>query len=144
MSNITETMAADHRRCDHLFSEAEELVAGGDWGQGAERFNAFREATEHHFSMEESVLFPRFEQRTGQVAGPTQMMRMEHVQMRQLLADMAAAVAAQERERYLGLSETLMMLMQQHNMKEERILYPMSDQALGGEAAQVIGEMEAL
>jgi len=137
-------MTADHRRCDELFSEAEELVANDDWAAGVVRFNAFNDAIEHHFSMEEGVLFPRFEQRTGQTMGPTQMMRMEHTQMRQLLSDMVSAVEQQDQERYLGLAETLMMIMQQHNMKEERMLYPMTDQALGDEASEVLETMSGI
>ncbi len=96
---------------------------------------------EHHFSMEESVLFPSFEERVGQTMGPTQMMRMEHTQMRQLFTDMAQAVEQRDRERYLGLSETLMMIMQQHNMKEEQMLYRMIDQAFGPESGELIEKM---
>ena len=36
------------------------------------------------------------------------------------------------------------MLMQQHNMKEENILYPMCDQALGAEAERVGATMSAM
>ena len=144
MTTITETMAADHRRCDELFSKAEERIAKGDWVDGARQFNQFKNATERHFEMEESVLFPDFEQRTGQMMGPTQVMRMEHIQMRQLFADMAQAISESDKQRYLGLSETLMMIMQQHNMKEERMLYPMTDQALGPDAGQVLEKMEQL
>ncbi len=142
MSTITETMALDHRRCDEIFSEAEALIAKGDWDQGGARYEEFRQATEHHFTMEESVLFPGFEQRTGQTMGPTQMMRMEHMQMRQLFSEMTDAVSLKDAERYLGLSETLMMIMQQHNMKEEQMLYRMTDQAFGDEADQIIKMME--
>lgn len=144
MTTITETMANDHRHCDALFAEAEELIAQGDWAQGREKFEAFRNATENHFSMEEGILFPGFEQRTGQAAGPTQMMRMEHSQIRQLLADMEAAVTHEDDERYLGLSETLMMVMQQHNMKEEQMLYPMADQAFAADAEATLQEMKML
>jgi hemerythrin-like domain-containing protein len=59
---------------------------------------------------------------------------MEHEQMRALLAQMNDALAAQEQQRFLGLGETLMMLTQQHNMKEENILYPIMDQYIAGEA----------
>ncbi|MCW8906386.1 MAG: hemerythrin domain-containing protein [Sedimenticola sp.] len=144
MTTITETMARDHRHCDELFAEAEELIAQGDWEQGREKFEAFRNTTENHFSMEEGVLFPGFEQRTGQSMGPTQVMRMEHVQMRQLMADMEDAVAHEDDERYLGLSETMMMVMQQHNMKEEQMLYPMADQAYATDAESALKEMKMI
>jgi hemerythrin-like domain-containing protein len=72
------------------------------------------------------------------------MMRYEHEQMRSLLGQLAAACAAKDRDSYAGVAETLLMLMQQHNMKEENILYPMCDQALGARAEQVGQEMSAL
>lgn len=57
MTTITETMANDHRHCDELFAQAEELIAQGDWAKGREIFEAFRDTTENHFSMEENILF---------------------------------------------------------------------------------------
>ena len=144
MSTITDTMARDHRRCDEIFSTAEEQVANTDWDAASDTFNRFRQATEHHFSMEEDVLFPEFESRTGQTMGPTQMMRMEHIQMRQLFGDMERALASRDRDGYLGLSETLMMIMQQHNMKEEQMLYPMTDQVIGTDADDVLKRMEGV
>jgi len=65
-------------------------------------------------------------------------MRYEHDQMRDLLAQLAAACEAHDGEAYGGVAETLLMLMQQHNMKEENILYPMCDRALGA-AAESLG-----
>jgi hemerythrin-like domain-containing protein len=144
MARITDTMAADHRRCDQLFAQAEETVSKSNWDAGSAQFNQFHAAMEHHFSMEEDVLFPTFEQATGQTAGPTQMMRMEHTQMRQLFSDMAQAVENRDKDGYLGLSETLMMIMQQHNMKEEQMLYPMTDNAFGGSADEVIEKMQSI
>ena len=137
MSTISTTMAADHRRCDEFFSRAEELVSTGDWAEGENEFNSFRDAILNHFSMEEDRLFPAFEQHLGHAMGPTQVMRMEHIQMRQLFTEMEQAIQAKDDAQYLGLSETLMMIMQQHNMKEERMLYPMMDQTLGQAGAEI-------
>ena len=64
--------------------------------------------------------------------------------MRALLTELAAACAAHDREAYAGVAETLLMLMQQHNMKEENILYPMCDQALGAEAERLGATMSAM
>jgi iron-sulfur cluster repair protein YtfE (RIC family) len=47
---------------------------------------------------------------------------------------MRLAVQAKDAERYLGLSETLQVLLQQHNIKEEGVLYPMIDRALRDDA----------
>ena len=62
--------------------------------------------------------------------GPTKVMRMEHQQMRNLLARMSEAVSSGDGEEILEVGETMMILMQQHNVKKEGILYPMADQHL--------------
>lgn len=144
MSTIVDFLGNDHRACDDLFASAEDAVAQKNWDSARSLFERFQTAMAHHLAMEETVLFPAFEARTGMSSGPTQVMRMEHEQMRGLLQEMAGAVTNADQDRYLGLSETLNMLMQQHNLKEENMLYPMSDQVLGGERDSLIRAMEAM
>lgn len=140
--NISETMSAHHRQCDEKFVNAEAVLAKGEWEKAEADFAAFRLVTEKHFSMEEDILFPEFESRTGQTSGPTQMMRSEHMQMRQLFDDVSQAIRQRDRHQALGLTETLMMIMQQHNMKEEQILYPMIDQVVGAQADKLLESMD--
>lgn len=142
MSTILDFLGNDHRACDDLFASAETAAAQKDWARARDLFEQFRTALAHHLAMEEELLFPAFEDRTGMSAGPTQVMRMEHEQMRSLLQNMASAVEAANHGGYLGLSETLNMLMQQHNLKEENMLYPMSDQVLSGERDDLIRSMQ--
>lgn len=144
MSTILEFLGNDHHACDDLFASAEEAAGNHDWDSARDYFQRFQAAMAHHLAMEEEVLFPAFEERTGMSGGPTQVMRMEHEQMRALIADMAAAVAANNESAFLGASETLNMLMQQHNLKEENMLYPMTDHALGADTEAVIHSMEAV
>jgi iron-sulfur cluster repair protein YtfE (RIC family) len=143
MSTILEFLGSDHHACDNVFASAEEAVARKDWDSARSLFDRFQAAMARHLAMEEDVLFPAFESRTGMSTGPTEVMRMEHAQMRDLLQAMANAIAAGNQNGYLGLSETLNMLMQQHNLKEENMLYPMSDRVLGADSDSVIREMEA-
>jgi hemerythrin-like domain-containing protein len=144
MSTILEFLGSDHRACDDLFASAEAAAAQQNWDSARSLFGQFNAAMARHLAMEEEVLFPAFESRTGMRSGPTEVMRMEHAQMRALLQDMADAVAAGDQGRFLGLSETLNMLMQQHNLKEENMLYPMSDQVLAGERDSLVRAMEAV
>ena len=144
MESIEHTMTSDHARCDELFAGAEDAVSENDWEQGATRFTAFNDAMERHFRMEEEILFPGFEKATGTTAGPTEIMRSEHAQMRDLLYRMSAALELQDQDEYLGYSETLLIIMQQHNAKEEQMLYPMADQVLGPDAEGVIQSMESI
>jgi hemerythrin-like domain-containing protein len=144
MTTIVESMTADHRRCDKIFAAAETSVAKSDWSSVEDQFQQLHQAMEHHFSMEEDVLFPAYEERTGQTMGPTQVMRMEHKQMRQLFSNMSQAVENKDRDGYLGMAETLMIIMQQHNMKEEQMLYRMADQVLGGDVGEILQKMESI
>ena len=144
MSTILDFLGRDHHTCDDLFASAEEAVGQKNWGGAHTLFDQFQRTILHHLAMEENVLFPAFEAHTGNTMGPTQVMRMEHEQMRGLIQEMARAVAKTNYEAYLGLSETLNMLMQQHNLKEENMLYPMTDQMLGGERDSLIHAMEAI
>ena len=141
---LADYLTHDHQHCDDLFAEAENAVAAADWGSAAQAFASFDAATRRHFEREETVLFPAFETRTGMTGGPTMVMRGEHIQMRDALVAMADALGKQVAPEFLGMSETLLMLMRQHNLKEEQILYPMTDQALAGEAEALIGRMSAL
>jgi hemerythrin-like domain-containing protein len=137
MSIPTQILPDHHRHCDDLFAAAEDSVQRGDWETAAPSFGHFRTQMNAHFEAEESVLFPAFEAATGMSGGPTSMMRHEHEQMRTLLSQLSSACSSRDRDAYGGAAETLLMLMQQHNMKEENILYPMCDRALGAEAESV-------
>lgn len=144
MSTILNFLSNDHRACDELFASAESAIAQTNRVDARALFDQFKAAMIHHLSMEETVLFPAFETRIGNTMGPTQIMRMEHEQMRSLMQSMGDAVGASDKEGFLGLSETLNMLMQQHNVKEETMLYPMSDKVLSGDQDSLIDAMQAV
>ncbi len=142
MSTIRSFMTEDHRHCDDLFAEAEQAIAQKNLGAAVAAFEHFRNAVLAHFDSEEKTLFPTFEAKTGITMGPTQVMRMEHVQMRALMDDAAEALKAGDADGYLGHAETLLIMMQQHNMKEENVLYPMCDQHLAGETPELLARLE--
>jgi hemerythrin-like domain-containing protein len=128
--SISQVMHQHHVHCDDLFVIAENASLDKNWGAAQAAVADFVKEIEKHFKAEEERLFPAFEQATGMSSGPTSVMRMEHGQMRTLFDQMAAAVAGEDLDAFSGAAETLLLLMQQHNMKEENILYPMCEQAL--------------
>jgi len=128
MSTIPEYMTIKHRECDDYFTQAEAAAAENNWSLAQDKLNIFKRELLMHLDAEENILFPKFEQATGMTSGPTHVMRMEHEQMRALLQDLMSELTSKNKDKYLGLSETLMVLMQQHNMKEEMMLYPMAQQ----------------
>ncbi len=144
MAGIGEYMINHHKECDEVFARAEEAVGASDWARAKADFEAFAHQMDRHFEMEENLLFPEFENRTGHRGGPTQVMRMEHDQMRVVMHEMRAALEAKDAQQYLGLSETFLVLMQQHNYKEEGILYNMIDQVLGDQVEKLVSQLEAV
>ena len=143
MQVISQYMQQNHRECDEQFVHAETSASDGNWADAASHFNNFNKLLERHLNMEEQVLFPAFETETGHTQGPTAVMRMEHEQIRGLITELKTSLESKDSQRFLGLTESLMMLIQQHNMKEEQMLYPMTDQALS-DAAAVLADMQAL
>jgi hemerythrin-like domain-containing protein len=139
---ISRYMADDHRRCDQLLAACETAIASSAWTAADGAAAEYREAALRHFTLEEELLFPEVEQANPGAGGPTSVMRMEHRQIRQLLDDLAADLEARDRDSCLGILETLHMLTQQHNAKEEGVLYPMSDLALAGTAEGLVARMQ--
>lgn len=143
MSTIKEYLTNDHRRCDEIFASMEDS-ASKSLLDAKEITQSFIDASEHHFQMEERVMFAEFEQKTGMTDGPTSMMRHEHTQMRGLMKELMQSLEDNNKDRFFGFSETLMILMQQHNMKEEQMLYTMAQQHLSEESDRIIDMMDSM
>lgn len=141
---ILEFMQKDHRACDEIFVQAEQSAAAKDLETTREQFAHFKEETLRHFEREESVLFPAFENRSGNTQGPTVVMRMEHQQMRELFNRLDEALEKGDLKAFLGIDESLMIMLQQHNMKEEQMLYPFCDRTLENDTPHIIDQMKAL
>ncbi len=128
----TKLLPAHHKHCDELFAAAELAASKGRWVECREAYGVFRREMAAHFATEEEVLFPAFEAESGSLSGPTQMMRLEHGQMNALMNAGDQAVLDDDANGFFGALDTLLIMMQQHNMKEENILYPMCERALAG------------
>lgn len=65
--------------------------------------------------------------------GPVAVMQTEHQQMIGLLEQIDEAMQAGDAQQAMDLGDTLLMLIQQHNAREEDIFYPMAQDVLTGE-----------
>lgn len=134
-SGPSEFFTQDHRDCDEQWAQVEQAVDAGSGG--AEAYARFESSLLSHLAMEEEVLFPALEQASGMQGGPTMVMRAEHRQMRGLLEQMRAAVEQSNFDAVVDQGDTLLMLIQQHNMKEESVLYPLAERLLAPQWAQL-------
>jgi len=69
---------------------------------------------------------------------------MEHAQMNDLIEQLAVSVANKNSKNYGGIAETLLIVMQQHNLKEEQILYPIADRILADQQEALFTRMQAV
>lgn len=142
MKTISDYLGTDHKRCDELFAVAERSVDQDDWEQAKVAFQRFSEAQLRHLAMEETILFPAFEKATDSTDGPTNVMRSEHKQILGIMEQMDDAIARLDASDFFGHAETLNIMLQQHNMKEESMLYPMTDRALSAKCHEIIDAMD--
>lgn len=144
MHQIATYLDQDHRRCDHQYNLAEAGVADRDWHGAAAHFAAFLRLFARHLDKEERVLFPLLDRAMGNAYGPTAVMRSEHGHLRAVLSQLQAALAVRDSDSFFDHADTLRLLMRQHNLKEEGILYPQADRVLRGQAEAVVAGMRAL
>lgn len=133
----------DHRDCDARWVDVEELLDTEDMDAARPAWQKFDAGLRRHIAMEEEILFPAFEAASGMGSGgPTAAMRMEHQQMRGLLGQIAKAMEAGNAEQAMATGDTLLMLIQQHNIMEEGTLYPMAENILAGQWSDLVARLE--
>jgi len=140
MPKIADVMTHDHKRCDEIFAQAEEAVANEEWEKAATVYKEFEDEVEHHFIMEETVLFPAYTAKTN-LSSVTEALMQDHMQLRIIIFEAGESIKEKNQEQFLGQSETLLMMLQQHNKKEERKMYSMADSAFRGEADELLNKM---
>ncbi len=129
---VNEALSWDHDRLDDLEARAFKAREGGDFAEAKALYSIFAFGLRRHIRFEEELLFPEFEAKAGfpTEMGPTAVMRDEHREILECLdrieeaiGDGAASVES--------LRHALHAVLGNHNLKEENIVYPMTDEALG-------------
>ncbi|MCW3479149.1 hemerythrin domain-containing protein [Neisseriaceae bacterium JH1-16] len=123
-------LSQQHRDCDLLFEHCRLALQDGDWPAAESAFGQLHQDLIAHIMLEEQQLFPAFEQATGQVQGPTAVMRLEHDWMQSRLARIPEQLQQRDATAALALLADVAELLAQHNRKEERVLYPWCDHLL--------------
>jgi iron-sulfur cluster repair protein YtfE (RIC family) len=138
---INEFLSADHQRLTELWEGTLAAVDAEDFNIVHSRAAAFIAGLRRHIRMEEQILFPAIEQKTGERDyGPTWAMRQEHREIEHALERLKRLLTVEERwtaiQAIEGQEIDLTALLRSHDGKEEAVLYPMADQILGASAAK--------
>ena len=134
---ITAYYEQDHDRLDELFKTFQ-TSKRSDFAKAKEAFKEFKVGLQRHIVWEEELLFPMWEEKTGMIEdGPTPVVRFEHSQIKQYLDAIHQKVEGQnpdtDRE-----EQALLQVLDSHNRKEERALYPAIDNVTSAEESATI------
>ena len=136
---LADFLSADHQRLRGNVVGRTLRCRRSNLNEVRRAFSEFSLGLSSHIQMEEEVLFPAIEERTGmRDAGPTAAMRTEHARFREILARLTKALEWESCEaitRMLLQSEptTPEDLFNSHDLREERVLYPMADRLIAPE-----------
>lgn len=129
---IVSVFQQDHQAIDRALEQYRSLKQTNVQA-AKDSFKRFLTGLKRHIVWEEQLLFPVWERKSGMTGGgPTQVMRLEH----RRIADLLNAIHEKIQAGDIGTEEEerqLVELLSSHNMKEERILYPAIDQIVSGE-----------
>ncbi|HEX9148142.1 MAG TPA: hemerythrin domain-containing protein, partial [Thermoanaerobaculia bacterium] len=105
--------------------------AAGDTETASTWYEAFSSGLRRHIAVEEQILFPIFEERSGLPpdSGPTEVMRAEHREILRLLGEILQTIGDPAKlpdEKRAAFHEIL----EEHHLKEEGMLYPALDEVL--------------
>ncbi len=130
LRTVTDYLETDHRRLDALLAEVDAELARRAVARARQLFGEFSCGLERHMQAEEQVLFPVFERVTGMAVGPVSVMTREHALLRELVDGIGGALAREDGAAAQNGLISAAEVLELHNMKEERVIYPHTDRAL--------------
>jgi uncharacterized protein (DUF2249 family)/hemerythrin superfamily protein len=133
---VLEALSWDHDRLDALEEAAFRARDSGELSAAVDLFQEFALGLRRHIGFEEALLFPAFESASGAppTSGPTAVMRAEHREIEDLL-DRIAASMSDSTASLEALRAAFHSVLGDHNLKEEHVLYPATDDLLGSAQA---------
>jgi iron-sulfur cluster repair protein YtfE (RIC family) len=140
---VSVALELHHRRLDDMLDRVEIDVEAGSWSEARRGFALFRRELEEHLRLEEELLLPALGPGSQVGDGPAFVVRAEHPQIRELLEIVEIAL---ENEYPIGeVTDALEATLADHNLSEERVLYPLFEQLATPEAyAAAVSELRPL
>ena len=128
--SVTGYLGSERERLDEAQRAVSAAMAAGRLREAATGYEEYEAGLLRHLRIEEELLFPVFEARSGIMNGPTSVMRDEHRQVRAALGHMRRGLERGDARAYADGLRFLDSLLPEHDAKEQRILYPTLDRLL--------------
>lgn len=134
---ITDALLGEHGVFHLLLQHIERALSALESTPALQnRIAAFAFALEAHATIEDELLFTALEPHLGVQGGPLVVMRMEHIQITDLLGKIESA---SELESARALAKQMIEVTRGHFQKEEQILFRMARQFLGEDELSALG-----
>ena len=135
----SEALEREHREIDEGLTSFGAGLAAGEWRR--EAFEPAARGLRRHIYLEEEFLFP--ELRAAGLLPPVIVMVREHGEIWHALDAIEAAAESDDLDAARRVCATMLATLGEHNVKEEQILYPASDELIGPEGAEHLrGQIE--
>ena len=128
--SVSEYLSLDHDRLDLLLLEVIKLVSARRFNEARPKLSNFAFELRRHIYLEDDVVYPRFEQLTEMIDGPTVVMRDEHRAIEHHLAGMIDAAMRDDRDGFDAEQEAMVAVLSDHTAREEALLYGVLDARL--------------
>jgi hemerythrin-like domain-containing protein len=141
--SVTGYLACDHHRLGEGLQSVSSAVASGRFEEAIAGYQRYESDLQRHLRVEEELIFPVFEARSGLTSGPTDALRNEHRQVRMALVLMRRGLRHRDATAYGDGVRFLESVFPDHNAREEHILYPALDSLLRpAERAAVVTRLQ--
>jgi hemerythrin-like domain-containing protein len=141
--DVTTWFARDHELLDGLRLALVRVGCAGRYGEARELFDVYEARLRRHLRLEEDVVFPVFEARSGLLDGPTSALRADHRDIRRAVEMMGAALRGADEAAFRQAAAFLGEAAASHTSREDHILFPTTDQLLTpSERARLVARLQ--
>jgi iron-sulfur cluster repair protein YtfE (RIC family) len=129
-TTVTSYLSWDRARLDRALEHAQHSVQANRPAEARCALDEYAHGLDRRLRLEEDLVFPVFEARSGMTGGPTAVMREEHRAIRVALAMMRDGLDRDDGAGFGAGLRFLQTILPDHHAKEEHILYPATDRLL--------------
>jgi iron-sulfur cluster repair protein YtfE (RIC family) len=126
---LTQALSHDHDRLDKLLDEAERALDLGEMTRALAFFTSFERGFSRHLWLEETIIFPLYEQRVRRPTATCEL-REEHARLLRLARATERALARGARPEAAGFFRNLRWILDQHHQREEELLFPAAERTM--------------
>jgi hemerythrin-like domain-containing protein len=144
MTEPSNWLVHDHRKYDIALDECEIAAGAGEWKEAITLFRGFLDDLRLHVQMEEEVVYPAFEQETGDPHGEIAELREEHEYLVRLLRDITVVVRTKDYDHFLESLVPLHRIMNRHNRHEEDIFLRLGNESLLMRREEILSRLRGL